>query len=120
MFDLVVSGLVLEHLRDLRSFFGEVHRVLKPDGRAVVSSMHPAMFLKGTQARFTDPTSGELVKPGSVPHSVSDFILAALQSGLELVDAKEIAVDEAFAVKNPRAERYLGWPMLFVVSLKNR
>ena len=26
-----------------------------PGGRAVVSAMHPAMFLKGVQARFTDP-----------------------------------------------------------------
>jgi ubiquinone/menaquinone biosynthesis C-methylase UbiE len=120
MFDVVVSGLVLEHLRDLRQFFGEVHRVLKPNGNAVVSSMHPAMFLKGTQARFTDPSSGELVKPGSIPHSISDFILAALHSGFDLVDAKEMAVDEAFAVKNPRAERYVGWPMLFVMSLKRK
>ena len=28
-FDLVVSGLVLEHLRDLDHFFGEIARVLK-------------------------------------------------------------------------------------------
>ena len=32
--DAVVSGLVLEHLRDLERFFGEAHRVLKPQGRA--------------------------------------------------------------------------------------
>jgi malonyl-CoA O-methyltransferase len=38
-FDLVVSGLVLEHLRDLDAFFGEVRRVLRADGRAVVSAM---------------------------------------------------------------------------------
>lgn len=56
-FDLVVSGLVLEHLRDLPSFFGESHRVLRSGGRAVVSAMHPAMFLRGSQARFTGPAS---------------------------------------------------------------
>src|SRR5687768_8502138 len=33
-FDLVVSGLVLEHLRDLDAFFGEARRVLRPRGRA--------------------------------------------------------------------------------------
>lgn len=47
-FDLVVSGLVLEHLRNLEGFFAEAHRVLRPGGRAVVSAMHPAMFLRGT------------------------------------------------------------------------
>src|SRR6185295_11091337 len=50
-FDLVVSGLVLEHLRDLAAFFGEVRRVLRPGARAVVSAMHPAMLLRGSQAR---------------------------------------------------------------------
>src|SRR4030042_1419663 len=43
---LVVSGLVLEHLPDLGHFFGEARRVLRPGGRAVVSAMHPAMFLR--------------------------------------------------------------------------
>ena len=57
-FDRVVSGLVLEHLRDLDAFFAEARRVLREGGRAVVSAMHPAMFLRGSQARFTDPESG--------------------------------------------------------------
>ena len=76
-FDMVVSGLVLEHLRELDGFFTEMRRVLKADGRAVVSSMHPAMFLRGSQARFTDPTSGELVQPGSISHSIGAFAMAA-------------------------------------------
>jgi malonyl-CoA O-methyltransferase len=72
-FDLVVSGLVLEHLHRLDGFFAEAHRVLRAPGRAVVSAMHPAMFLRGAQARFTDPVSGEKVQPGSVPHQISDL-----------------------------------------------
>src|SRR5688572_6066755 len=54
-FDLVVSGLVLEHVRDLGTFFKEACRVIRPGGRLLVSAMHPAMFLRGSQARFTDP-----------------------------------------------------------------
>src|SRR5205823_5250712 len=65
-FDLVVSGLVLEHLQELGPFFAEARRLLKDGGRAVVSAMHPAMFLRGSQARFTDPASGEVIQPGSV------------------------------------------------------
>ena len=83
-FDAVVSGLVLEHIRDPRAFFMEAHRVLRPAGRAVVSAMHPAMFLRDAWARFTDPDSGEVVAPGSLPHQLGDFVMAALEAGFTL------------------------------------
>jgi malonyl-CoA O-methyltransferase len=119
-FDLVVSGLVLEHLRDLPTFFREARRVLRPQARAVVSAMHPAMFLRGAQARFTDPDSGEVVQPGSLPHQVSDFVLAALRAGFDLEDVGEHAPDAAFAQRWPRAEKYVGWPMLVLLRLRAR
>uniref|UniRef100_A0A7C2P1B0 Class I SAM-dependent methyltransferase n=1 Tax=Schlesneria paludicola TaxID=360056 RepID=A0A7C2P1B0_9PLAN len=116
-FDLVVSGLVLEHLRELDPFFAEIRRVLKPGGRAVVSAMHPAMCLRGTQARFTDPVSGEKVQPGSLPQSVGAFVMAAVRAGFHLSAIEERAPDAAFAESYPRAAQSVGWPMLFVMSL---
>lgn len=117
-FDLLVSGLVLEHVRELPPFFTDLERVLKPSGRAVLSTMHPAMFLRGSQARFTDPGSGELVQPGSLAHSTSEFVMAALRAGFEITNLREIAPDTAFATNFPRAEKYVGWPMLLVLSLR--
>jgi ubiquinone/menaquinone biosynthesis C-methylase UbiE len=116
-FDLVVSGLVLEHLWNLDGFFAEAHRVLKPHGRAVISAMHPAMFLRGAQARFTDPLSDELVQPGSLPHSIGAFVMAAVRSGFRLSAMEEVAPDAEFAAAYPRASRYVDWPMLVVLSL---
>ena len=116
-FDLVVSGLVLEHLRDLGPFFAEAHRVLKPGGRAVVTAMHPAMFLRGAMARFEDPAGGGKVTPGSVPHSVAAFVMAAVRAGFRLEDVSEHAPDEALAARVPRAMKYVGWPMLVVLRL---
>lgn len=69
--DVAVSGLVLEHLSDLEHFFAEALRVLRPDARFVVSAMHPAMFLRGSQAAFTDPETGAKVRPGSRASRVS-------------------------------------------------
>jgi SAM-dependent methyltransferase len=116
-FDLVVSGLVLEHLRELTGFFGQSLTVIKPGGRAVVSAMHPAMFLRGSQARFTDPQSGEVIQPGSLPHTVGDFVMAALTAGYRLDGIDEYAPDSEFAARFPRAEKYIGWPMLVILRL---
>jgi malonyl-CoA O-methyltransferase len=116
-FDLVVSGLVLEHLRDLETFFAEIKRVLKVDGRAVVSAMHPAMFLRGSQARFTDPSTGELVQPGSIAHSIGAFVMAAVGAELRFLGIEEFCPDADFAKKYPRAEKYVDWPMLVVMQL---
>jgi len=118
VFDRVVSGLVLEHLSDLGFVFGEAHRVLKPGGRAVASAMHPAMFLRGAFARFTDPATGEKVAPGSVPHTLGDFVMAAVRAGFSLEAIVERAPDADFAARYPRAERYVDWPMLVVLGLR--
>jgi malonyl-CoA O-methyltransferase len=116
-FDRVVSGLVLEHLADLDRFFAEVRRVLKPGGRAVVSAMHPAMALKGVRARFTDPVTGVKIQPGSLDHSLGDFVMAVVRAGLQLEGIDERAPDTELAARYPRAERYVGWPMLVVLRL---
>jgi malonyl-CoA O-methyltransferase len=116
-FARVVSGLVLEHLDDLGGFFREARRVLRPGGLAFVSAMHPAMFLRGTQAQFTDPESGQLVRPGSLPHQLCDFVMAALDAGFAIRDLREDAPDAALAARFPRAEKYVGWPMLVTMVL---
>jgi malonyl-CoA O-methyltransferase len=118
VFDLAVSGLVLEHLEDLDGFFRELRRVLKPGGRAVVSAMHPSMFLKGTQAHFHDPATGAEIRPGSLPHPLGAFIMAALRAGLELEAIQEVAPDEAFVQRWPRAKGSFSWPMLVVLEVR--
>jgi malonyl-CoA O-methyltransferase len=55
---------------------------------------------------------------GSINHSISDFVMAAVQAGFEIVSITEHASDVAFAQKYPRAEKYIDWPMLVVMTLQ--
>jgi malonyl-CoA O-methyltransferase len=117
-FDRVLCCLVLDHIERLGLLFGELRRVCAPDGFVLITAMHPAMMLKGVQARFTDPGSGEKVHVESVPNQISDYVIAALRAGLAVEDMREYAADEALARRAPRAEKYLGWPMLLVMKLR--
>src|SRR3954462_5905199 len=83
-FDRVVCGLVVDHIADLNGLFREMHRICRPRGFAVVSVMHPAMMLRGVQARFHDPATGREVRPASVANQISDYVMAAARAHFEL------------------------------------
>jgi ubiquinone/menaquinone biosynthesis C-methylase UbiE len=117
-FDRVLSALVLEHLPvdELAPFFRELGRVARDDGVIVVTAMHPAMFLKGVSANFRD-ASGE-VRPRSYVATLSDYIMGAIHAGLVIAALAERSVDEGLATRNERARKWLGWPALFVMTLR--
>ncbi len=116
-FDRVLCCLVLDHIQELHAFFSELRRLCRPDGAVVISVMHPAMTLRGVQARFVDPASGRRVGPLSHPHQMSDYIMAAVHAGLALGHLSEHAPDAALAARSPRAVKYVGWPLLLIMRL---
>jgi len=116
-FDRVVCGLVIDHIADLGKLFREMSRICRPFGFVVVSVMHPAMMLRGVQARFKDPSTGREIRPASVPNQLSDYVMAVAQAGFTFDHVSEHAVDEELANRSERARKYLGWPMLFLMRL---
>jgi malonyl-CoA O-methyltransferase len=116
-FDRVCCCLVLDHIAELDRFFRELRRLCRPKGHVIISVMHPAMSLKGVQARFIEPGSGRRISPASHAHQMSDYLMAAVQAGLRLEHVSEYAVDAALAARSPRAGKYLGWPMLLLLKL---
>jgi len=119
VFDRVLCCLVMEHVADLPALFRELRRVCReaPRGAIVVSVMHPAMLLRGVQARFNDPHTGVRTQPASLPYQVSDYVTGALGAGLIVEHLSEHTVDEALATDYPRGARYVGWPMLLLMRL---
>jgi malonyl-CoA O-methyltransferase len=75
-FDRVLCALVVDHIEELDKLFGEMHRVCQPDGNVVVFGMHPAMMLRGVQARFRLPETDREIRPVSYPHEMSDYVMA--------------------------------------------
>jgi ubiquinone/menaquinone biosynthesis C-methylase UbiE len=116
-FDRVCGCLVIDHIGDLDSFFRELRRLCRPGGWVILSVMHPAMSLRGVQARFIDPQTGRRVSPAGHAHRMSDYLMAAVRAGLELAHVSEHAADVELVERSPRAAKYLGWPMLLLLKL---
>lgn len=117
VFDRVISCLVVDHIVDLGVFFAELRRVCRRSGFIVISVMHPAMELKGVQARFRDARTGSEIRPESASHQISDYVMAALERGLRVAHMSEYLVDETLASQSVRARKYLGWPLLLIMKL---
>jgi malonyl-CoA O-methyltransferase len=117
-FDRVTCCLVVDHIHDLAALFREMGRVCRPGGFILISTLHPAMMLKGVQARFTDPQTGRETRPASVANQISDYVMGAVRAGLIIDHMSEHAVDAALASRSPRAQKYLGWPLLLMMRLR--
>jgi ubiquinone/menaquinone biosynthesis C-methylase UbiE len=115
-FDRVLSCLVLDHVPDVTTFFAELRRVCRSSGFLVASVMHPAMELKGVQARFQDTQSGVEVRPASFSHQISDYVMGALRAGLRRMELSEYCVDAALVAQSQRAAKHLGWPLLLLMK----
>ena len=118
-FDRVTCCLVLGHIGDLAGMLYEMARICRVGGFVCLSGFHPAMKLLGLQAQFTDPATGRKMSPASVTHQLSDYVMAATRVGLRIEHMSEHLVDEALAAQFPRVRQYIGWPLLFLLRLRN-
>jgi SAM-dependent methyltransferase len=107
--DLVVSHLVASHLPDLGPFFAGVARTLRPDGRFVCTTIHPAYFR--TEHGVPDRTARSAVTvdwPGAsvaaYHRPLGDFVAAVDAAGLRLSALAEPLPRPAFEEHAP--ERY--------------
>lgn len=119
-FDRVVCPLVLDHIHDLDPLFAEFARLCRPTSFACLSIMHPAMMLRGVQARFTDPETGKKTYPESAPNEISHYVLAAVRAGLTIDHMSEHAIDDEVIARSPKSEKYKGWPILLMMRLLPR
>jgi malonyl-CoA O-methyltransferase len=115
-FDRVVSGLVLDHVRDLRLFFDGIARTLKPGGRAIVTAVHPDMQrLTGPTVRFT--AAGREYHTQGTIHEIRDILAAVTQSDLSIEQLQEPPVDQQLVARRETWKNRLGCPALLLLVL---
>jgi ubiquinone/menaquinone biosynthesis C-methylase UbiE len=114
-FDLALCCLVLEHLSNLDEMLAELARVVVPGGRVVIADFHPEMFRRGLHARFRPGPDAEKLQIHGIDHTISDYVMASVRAGLEIVEMAEYRMDEGTAARSPSASKYIGEPMLLTL-----
>jgi SAM-dependent methyltransferase len=121
-FELVVSGLALAHLADLRASVAELSRVLRTGGRLVISVLHPFLTHLGWQAPFAD-ARGQRGFIREHTHTHADYLAAFQSAGLRFVSCVEpkLTADQVRAKRRPfrhipeaALEAYVGLPGVLV------
>src|SRR5436190_1396289 len=113
-FDAVLCALIGEHLGAMGAVLREFHRVLKPSGRLVFSVYHPEMSAAGIEANFE--REGTEYRLGAFHYSVDEHVKLFEAAGFTDIVAREFLGDEALASSVPSAKKYLGFPVLLVVT----
>jgi len=86
-YNLVVFSLVLEHIEQFDQVFKEVANALQNGGHVYIGELHPFRQYMGGKARFDTENGTQVLE--CFNHNISDFIQAAKQHGLALVDVNE-------------------------------
>lgn len=85
--DIVLCGLALGHLPQLKPSIQEISRILKPNGIALISDFHPYQFLSGAQRTFKANNTTFAVEHHV--HHISDYYAIGNTNHLKLTAIKE-------------------------------
>ena len=86
-FDLITFSLVLEHIENLDSVFGNLNKIIASNGYVYIGELHPFKQYTGSKARFE--TEGRLNIVTCFDHHISDFTNTAMRHGFQISDLTE-------------------------------
>ena len=86
-FDLIFSSLAVTHFPDLKEFLRLLAPLLAPDGRMLISDIHPVFKQLGCSVGFLN--EGTFLEIPHAWHLAADFFAAARTVGLRISDLLE-------------------------------
>lgn len=92
-FDLILSSLMVGHLRDLAGWVGEVRRVLRRGGHLLYSDFHPLGAAAGWQRTFKT-ASGESFAVRHYPRSIAYQRAALVGGGFKVEAVREPGLED--------------------------
>jgi malonyl-CoA O-methyltransferase len=125
-FDVAIQALGAGYTPDLRPVAAELGRVLRPDGQAFASDLHPQGVRRGWRRTFSYP-DGRLRRETTLkayPHQMEDYRAAFEQAGLSITHLLEPRIDARLrplfiaADAMARYEQGRGLPLLVVFELR--
>lgn len=91
--DGIVSGLAIGHVKELSQVIREIGRVLRSDGFALLTDLHPALKAQGATRTFT-AADGKTYAIEHYWHTEAEYKKAAQEAGLTLVGQHSAALPE--------------------------
>lgn len=111
--DVTLIDLVLEYCADPAAPLAEAKRLTQPGGMVHAVEIHPFVALRdsvlGRSREDAEPT---------YPHLASDYLRAADDAGLTLVEFREIRLPPHEAEARPALADYCNMPVLLAMSFK--
>lgn len=123
IFDTIWCRLAIGHIAVLDHVYGELSRVLQPDGVLIVTDFHPECIRAGYARTFRDST-GKRWAVEHHTHQFADHKRAAAAVGLTIDDTVSLAVGpdvKTFYERSNLLEAYqeqLGLPVLLSIRFK--
>jgi ubiquinone/menaquinone biosynthesis C-methylase UbiE len=115
-FDRIMSGLVLDHIERPEHLFEQIAAVLKPQGRAVVTAVHPDMQrLTGVDIELASLNGP--VRISGYLHEVRSLVAAAQDAKLTVECVEEPVVTEVMVTQRSDWRHKLGCPALLLLAL---
>jgi SAM-dependent methyltransferase len=92
-FDLVIWSFALAHIPQCAQAVGELARVIKPQGQAFVSDLHPLAYARGWRTGFRDARAS--VEIQSFPRSQAEIVTIFRAQGMDCEACESLCLGEA-------------------------